>query len=591
MIQSISIKSFDKNNNFLGTFKISYGSDKNSKRSSLYYSKVFNHAKSDMDIILNNIKTDSKLDDKTPIQYSKSCSDDFSNIFLLEETNYTLSFESENNIFSNDEIFFTLRNEFERQPLNMIDTHNKKFFTGLLNFHSYVGKTFLDIKKDNRIITSIPLEVKSKKINYQEEYPAMIGDLSKHLSSLIFDSRSPLFQSFELIDSNRTSFYENFMYLEYLFRDENLPYVFEYLSRNLYSQLEEYRESTPTSLVSYLGPNEMTDIFSNPENLYKTHNDESFLSKKMEGYVPVNVNEIKFKDNIDVPENRFYKNFLLTVDYLIEKLLDMADEGYVKDKLLGFSEEINYYLSENYFRDISPMDYEPLNSQVLQKREGYREILYYFLMLEFSYRMKYEWDDMKDTFRGYEKKLSELYEIWVYFELLSVLEELTNHDLHADDLFYVDNFEIKLKKGMNSTIKSALNIDDIVIPIELMYNRTFKGGNGSYSVNLKPDYTFKFKTDNKWFLLHFDAKYKFNINNLGQESYNDIDIYKMHTYKDAIKNTLGSYVLYPGEVKKLFPDNENGLVGAFPLNPGNNESEKENLCDFIYNFIKNRIKK
>ena len=76
------------------------------------------------------------------------------------------------------------------------------------------------------------------------------------------------------------------------------------------------------------------------------------------------------------------------------------------------------------------MDYEPLNSQVLQKKEGYREILQYFLMLEFSYRMKYDWNDLDKTFKGYEKRLSELYKIWSYFELLFVLENLTGENLH-----------------------------------------------------------------------------------------------------------------------------------------------------------------
>ena len=54
------------------------------------------------------------------------------------------------------------------------------------------------------------------------------------------------------------------------------------------------------------------------------------------------------------------------------------------------------------------MDYVPFNSQILQKKEGYREIFHYFLMLEFSFRLS--WDEINNQFKGFEKKLSELYE-------------------------------------------------------------------------------------------------------------------------------------------------------------------------------------
>lgn len=123
-----------------------------------------------------------------------------------------------------------------------------------------------------------------------------------------------------------------------------------------------------------------------------------------------------------------------------------------------------------------------------------------------------------------------------------------------------------------------------------MYNKLFTGGNGSYSVNLKPDYSIKFMINDKYYFIHFDAKYKFNIDNFGNEVYKDIDIYKMHTYRDAIKNTVGSYVLYPGDVKKLFSKDNLDLVGAFPLNPEKDDKEKEDLSKFIYDLIGKLIK-
>ena len=70
------------------------------------------------------------------------------------------------------------------------------------------------------------------------------------------------------------------------------------------------------------------------------------------------------------------------------------------------------------------------------------------------------------------------------------------------------------------------------------------------------------------------------------------DIYKMHTYKDSILKTEGSYVLYPGNVHKLFKEDNDLIipsVGAFPLAPGNGGEEEYNLSIFIKNVIRSLI--
>ncbi len=58
----------------------------------------------------------------------------------------------------------------------------------------------------------------------------------------------------------------------------------------------------------------------------------------------------------------------------------------------------------------------------------------------------------------------------------------------------------------------------------------------------------------------------------------------MHTYKDAILRTQGAYVLYPGSRDGIFKVNDNEpipSVGAFPLNPGENGKEENDLGEFI----------
>lgn len=586
MEQIIKIKACKDDGTLIGTFNISKEVIGDSYLAySLLESVDFDkEVEINDNITLINVPLVDKFDDVTPIQYYKNATNE-ANILLLEENEYKVRFDSE--LDGDFEVFYSLLNGgFDESPLNLFDKYG-----GFLNFKSYAGKTFLDIFDNYETIFSVPMEVRSKKINYNKQYPAMIGDLSKYASGLIFEVNSPLYQSFELNDIKRETNYEDFMLLEYLFREENLPSTFEYLSRNLYSTLENTVETVPTSLAANIGPNELINMVSNPEHLYKDVNSNIRLSKKFRGFVPVKVDEISYVDTIDVPENRFYKNFLESIAILINNLIKKCENGYVMDKLLEYKEIISYYLSQRYFMDISRMDYAPLNSQVLQKREGYRDILQYFLMFEFGFKLS--WNQITDEFKGYEKKLYDLYEYWCYFELINIVKDLTDSKINFENVFSIDsnNWVISLKEGVIKEF--LLNIDDKDIILRLMYNKTFNKRSRdfeSYSVDLRPDYTLEVEFNGNISRIHFDAKYKVDFTN--DEKYKNQDIYKMHTYKDAIKNTIGAYVLYPGNKMELFYENKDNMmdsVGAFPLNPGEDKEEKKELVKFIHNLIEDLI--
>ena len=78
-------------------------------------------------------------------------------------------------------------------------------------------------------------------------------------------------------------------------------------------------------------------------------------------------------------------------------------------------------------------------------------------MLEFSFRLS--WNEINDQFRGFEKKLSELYEYWCYFKLLKVLNDLSINKINFDDVFEVNktNWKVNVIKGKRSSKKFKLN--------------------------------------------------------------------------------------------------------------------------------------
>ena len=441
----------------------------------------------------------------------------------------------------------------------------------------------------------------------------MIADLSQHSLSLIFEVNSPLYQEFELDYKQKETYYEDFMFLEYLFRQENLPSIFEYLSKNLHSQLKNRTETVPISFASNVNQHTLKNIISKPNKLVKVDSTLE-IAEKLNGYLPYEIEQTKHEDVIDIPENRFFKYFLELIRDLVEKLYESSKEGYIQDKLLYFKDEIGYYLSSKFFNHSSTMEYVPFNSQILHKKEGYREIFQYFLMLEFSFRLS--WNEINNQFKGFEKKLSELYEYWCYFKLLKVLNDLSVRKISFEDVFRInnDNWSISIKKGVNSRKRFVLILYGYEIEIELFYNLRFSDGSKyrSYSLAFKPDYTLLVTINGITSYIHFDAKYRSELEivdfydkivsdaQLNEEIdkrdsleekeavFKDGDIYKMHTYKDSILMTEGSYVLYPGNKTKQFFESDTVIpsVGAFSLTPGNDDMDENNLGVFIKEVLK-----
>lgn len=185
-----------------------------------------------------------------------------------------------------------------------------------------------------------------------------------------------------------------------------------------------------------------------------------------------------------------------------------------------------------------------------------------------------------------------------------------------EDVFKInkDNWSIGIKKGAQSMKQFQLNLYGFDIGVKLFYNLRFSDGSKyrSYSLAFKPDYTLLLTINDKDYYIHFDAKYRSELeiidfynkiesskdldkeieqrDSLEEKEYvfKDGDIYKMHTYKDSILKTEGSYVLYPGNRTKQFYESDTIIpsVGAFSLTPGNDLSEESNLNAFITDVIK-----
>ena len=177
--QKVIIQLEDENSDEMGTLTVSSLDYKGNVESNINISNQ---------ITLDNIALVDEPDNQTPIQYCPNIGVNFAKLMFLEETEYQVLFESKDADATFDVLYsLTKINDNHFKPFRFSLSDNKTYkIAGTLNFRSYVGKSFLDVRKDNVNSIKIPIEVRSKKIDYFSQYSAMIADLSQHALSLFF---------------------------------------------------------------------------------------------------------------------------------------------------------------------------------------------------------------------------------------------------------------------------------------------------------------------------------------------------------------------------------------------------------------------
>lgn len=572
--QQISIKLIDNKGNLMGTLNINELGNYEASDGKNFKKKINN-----CDVCFKNVPEVTHLDKSTPLLYKNLIASE--GIFILEETNYQLIFTPNTD---KSKIRFPTIEDYEKINIFIPLTFDKNIYGGILNFKSYVGNSFFDVEINGIRSIKIPFEVRSKKMDYEKHYPAMIADLSQAASGLLFYDKSPTFHHIDFKKRVKKSFYEDFMFLEYIFRPENLISSYEYIRRDPHKILEKIIESVPTAFASSVGPSVLIDITSNQSNLLKPPQIPQNWPLEMEEYFPKKINQKDYVDTIDTPENRFVKYFLEELSDLISEMtLYIASnkiEGYPAQKTGQYLEIIHEYLLDAWLKEVGELRHLPSNSQVLQKKEGYRDILNYFLIFELTFNI--QWEEVRDDIKGYQKKLSELYEYWCYLKLTNVLNKLQKSKENYESIFDFNEKEWSIKISRNTAQNFIINTPEGDLDVKLTYNNSYSKEDPecyAYGLTMRPDYSLTITNDSKKFLIHFDAKYKCDLNT----SFKNDDIYKMHTYKDSIRNTLGAYVLYPGKNKKIYREFTKNIpsVGAFPLTPGKSYSDENKIEKFL----------
>lgn len=522
---------------------------------------------------------------------------------------------------------------FQNEGDNLKCDRNGRFVS--FQYVNYLGRSRIRFG-DGADTPVLTFDVVPLKMGYEDDYIELTEELAEKCAALLLDYAGSTSNVFTLADESRETLLEQFVFLRQFCYENNLQALFEAIKRNPDRALEREDEMRPTG-VGLPSRKFYTNPFSNSRSWMRLKDENHGAGT----FLPLMVNVTRKFDRLDTPANRFIKFALREIDRVCTSLMAVLDketgdtrqtECYLEASALH--DMLDTIFADSFFDDIGTLQMMPQNNQVLQKREGYSQIFSAYSMLDLALQL--DWKGKDDVYEGESKNVALLYEYWLFFELFDIIHGIEGCEtLKTDDRPFLGSdpeggLSIALKQGTCS--RQCFEVARYGVKVNLYYNRTFSPRDfqatryeGSYSRPFRPDYTLAIfpsdyasenaaVRDGAVVFVHFDAKYRITDltglvgkdfvsdederEELDEEkagsttnTYKRGDLLKMHTYNDAIRRTIGSYVLYPGASEtgekgrfRLFEEILPG-VGAFAIKPSISQTAEDVLRNFIEEVI------
>ena len=469
------------------------------------------------------------------------------------------------------------------------------------------GRLGLTVRNDTDIVVgTAAIEIFSKKIGYRDDYRRMMEDITEQCVSLLMELRSPTALRFTP-DPGKSAetIHQRFAFLRSLIGSPHFHAALHRVTTHPHRRWES--EETICDIRRGFRP-DARSLRQLARGSRRVPLPAGHPLKETISSLPERITAYRNVQTDDTPENRFVKfalkSFFGFLNRMRLKLEEVGNESdaRLRIEIKSLENDLESALSAEILRGVSDPDMLPLGSPVLQRKEGYREILDAWLKFDLAARLVWQGGD--DVYGAGQRDIATLYEYWVFFELLGIVSSIFRLDRPpVEDLIEqtADGFGLKLKSGKHLAVKGLYDSGPRLIKVQFSYNRSFSfnkfhTAGGTWSRNMRPDYTlslwpaeFDEKEAEEQELMvhvHFDAKYRIeNIVEIfgsgkvdlaeekaqeRQGRYKRADLLKMHAYRDAIRRTQGAYVLYPGKRSKQWSGYHEILpgLGAFPIRPG-----------------------
>ena len=499
---------------------------------------------------------------------------------------------------------------------------------GYISTRIFVGNYHIDIleRETDHKVGHLNLEIRSSKAGSRHDYRKMLEDITEYCTEMLMSQSSPVSQKFEVdITTDPKAEYQRFAFVRSIIDSETFADALHRIQQSPARRWMETEEEKHIYNVKRLSAHALRQLAGSPNriNLPQEHTLRTTLNS-----LPIRISIASKKETVDIPENRFIRYVLESFLAFCSSIQLHPDASERLRKEAGQAcEKLNIYLSYPVFRNLSKINILSLNSPVLQRKEGYREIYQKWLMFDMAARLT--WIGGDNVYDAGKKDVAILYEYWLFFKLLDVFSkkfQISPKDKKELIEYKNGALNLGLKQGKMIVLGELYETESRKLNIQFSYNRVFSykedyQTSGSWTQGFRPDYTLSIwpgnisseqaESEELITHIHFDAKYRvdrlslFGKEDLSNEisidelstikteeefgTYKRADLLKMHAYKDAIRRTSGAYILYPGTENKVisgFHEIIPGL-GAFAISPRNGERGLAEFISFLDDVIKN----
>lgn len=482
--------------------------------------------------------------------------------------------------------------------------------TGRINFKNRAGRADLSIRLGAAFL-DLFVEVVPAKLDYEEHFHVIVDSLAKRHVELLLRLDTGVETALEILEDEPSTPLQEMIHLRSLFESGVLE------------QAVRLIESNPMLYLRADKQTEITDLCADPD--WTTFATSPYDSEWIEsggdhgfkdGWIPVTLPTVRKESTNNSKENRFVKHLLQVLGARLHSLSEQLPKGQTASQfaLRRWQTTVQNILAQPFWMDIQSRGTMP-NSMALLNRAGYRELIR--ALAELAMAVSLSKIQTLDAESGELKPVYDLYEAWCFFSFCDAASKVAGVDLTSQIQLAADSDGPMSVLGAikGTPLKATFARGGQTLSITIHYNRTFRRTNAdawqdSYSVRLRPDISLHIEAGATSHWLHFDAKYRLDFRQLedvwetelkedtAANSYVEDDIHVMHTYRDAVLGTRGSYILYPGRETKpqlftrhgqtAYRDSEKlPSVGAFPLLPSHTgeASQEAELSRFISEAI------
>lgn len=481
--------------------------------------------------------------------------------------------------------------------------HGQVRLTGTTNLENSVGLTRFEIRDANgKLLFALDGEVFPQKLDYKDDFPAMLDEITEILYSLAFDAFTKTFASTRPRSTYHQLTSEWLNLFKAIYR--SLEQSLDTLLRSPKSELSKESRVKPIHRVKRVTPRAIKSATQRPDRFCRGGG-----LQVAPGVQLSHLTEQHKRISYDTQENRFIAWAISDILRQIQRAVRHLNKGRNLDNqrvkleieaLERSKSHLRRRLRSPILAEVSTFNHQMFFSTTLTMAPGYKEFYHRFLLLRKGLTMAEH-----PLFKMDYKDIATIYEYWCFLKTVKLLRENPKYDLAGNDIVKLEHhrFKVNLKKGKKSAVNFVQRSTGDGIAI--YFNRSFPRKDYTYTFDQKPDQFIEFSRsgfgssrDKKSFKVIMDAKYRFDRGSkeypggAGNTPYGPpLDtIAQLHRYRDAIlwedkkeqqktvkmaNKSIGGVILFPYPedeqdfvVHPFYQSIEKVNIGAIPLQPG-----------------------